>query len=826
MTLSPLDVGIFLVYFAVVIALGYYATRTLLAQMDALRDSRNELHGKVTALTRREQELSLLTERVTAMIAHFDRDRVCRFANSAYARFYGRTPEDLLGRPAQEIIGTSAYADVAPGIERVLAGQPVRQNVTRIDTKGDTRTLALDMVPDINPLGGADGWYALIRDITDGERAGKALRHIIEGTASATGTAFFRALTLNLAQATGLGRAMVAEILPDGRHARALAYWAGEEFRQGMVYLLEDAPCREVIAHGEACFLDGVAELFPHDLALAMNGIRGYYGARLESAGKAPLGVLVVMDGSPIRNRAEIASLVKIFAARAAAELERLRAEAKLQRSSERFSKVFAASPSPIVISSLADGRYADVNPAFERTFGWTRDEVVAHSALDIGIWPSAEERARWIAELESARRTQDFETVMLTREGEPLSVLLTAEAIDLDGVPHLIAFAYDQTQHRRAEDAKRTALERFEAIFQNTPNVAIQGYDARHRLLHWNRASETMYGLMARDAIGLNTRDLLGHSLETAAKLEAAIDAVFSSGLPAEPAEWCIPFPDGREIWVLSTLFPVFSDGVAVEVFFMDIDITDMKRSAEAVGRLNVELEARVAARTAELAALNRELEVFSYSVSHDLRAPLRSIEGFGRLLEQEYAGQLDATGLGYVNRMGRAARRLAQLIDDLLDLTRIDRTEIRPADLDLSAMALEIVEELRQGAPQRQASVAISPGLRARGDAQLIRIALQNLLDNAWKYTGRMANARIEFGNSERAGERVFHVRDNGAGFDMAYAAKLFAPFQRLHSPHDFEGTGVGLASVARVIKRHGGRIWAEAAPAQGATFYFTLG
>ncbi|MCC6657000.1 MAG: PAS domain S-box protein [Rhodocyclaceae bacterium] len=806
-------------------ALGHYATRTLSGQLAALTASRRELEENVSTLAKREQELNLLAERVPAMISHYGRDGLCRYVNSAYARFHGRPREAILGRPLQEVIGAAAHAAIAGSLRRALDGEHVSQTVNRRNAEGEMRSLALDLVPDFGADGQVSGWYTLIRDVTESERTAKSLRHIIDGTARATGAAFFRALTLNLAQATGLGRAMVAEVLPDGRHARALAYWDGQDFRQGMEYLLEDAPCRLVIDKGEACYLDGVAELFPRDLALALHGIRGYFGVRLESSDGTPLGVLVAMDSNPIRNRAEVGSLLTVFAARAAAELERLRAEAELWRTSERFSSVFAASPSPIVVSRLDDGRYADVNPAFERILGWSREEVLGRRAVDIGIWPAAEERAQWIAELRAKRRSRDFETVLLDRTGEPHIVLLSAEVIELEGDPHIVAFAHDVTERRRAEDAKRAALERFEAIFQHTPNVAIQGYDARGIVLHWNRASEMLYGISAAEAAGRSVQSLL-HTPETAREFEAVVADICASGQPSEPSEWPIPLRDGREIWVLSTMFPVFSEGVVAEIFCMDVDITDLKQANESVRQLNVELEARVAARTAELAELNKELEAFSYSVSHDLRAPLRSIEGFGRLLEQDYAGQLDATGQDYVGRMTRSARRLAQLIDDLLEMTRIDRTEIRPTDVDLTALAGEIVDELRQGATQRQVRVGIDAGLRARGDAQLLRMALQNLIENAWKYSAKTAEARIELGCSDGGGERIYFVRDNGAGFDMAYADKLFAPFQRLHSAQEFEGSGVGLATVARVIKRHNGRIWAEAAPGQGATFYFTLG
>lgn len=805
-------------------ALGYFAARTLTAQLNALKDSRLDLKNKVETLARRERELSLLAERVPAMIAHFGRDGLYRFANSAYARFHGQTPEAVLGRPAREILGAQAYADIADGIRRVLAGEPVSMTVSRCNAEGEPRSLALDLVPDLDADGGVTGWYTLIRDVTEAERTGKSLRHIIDGTARVTGAAFFRALTLNLAQATGMGRAMAAEVLPDRRHARALAYWDGQECRQGMEYLLEAAPCQHVLDKGEACFPDRVAELFPNDLALALHGISGYYGTRLESSDGVPLGVLVVMDSAPIRDRASIASLVSVFAARAAAELERLRAEAALRRARDRFASVFDASPTPISLTSLAEGRFADVNPAFEKTYGWTRTELLGRSALDIGIWPSPEERRRWIAELEAHRWTRDFETVHLTKTGEPLSIQLSSEITELEGHRYAISFACDETQRRRAEDAKRSALGRFEAIFQHTPNVAIQSFDARGTILHWNRASETLYGIPAGEAVGRPIQSLL-HTPETAREFESVVAAICASGQPTDPGEWPIPLRDGRTVWVLSTMFPVISEGVVAEIFCMDVDITGLKQANESVRQLNVDLEARVAARTAELAELNRELEAFSYSVSHDLRAPLRSIEGFGRLLEQDYAEQLDATGRDYIGRMARSARRLAQLIDDLLDLTRIDRAEIRPADVDLSALAGEIVEELRQGAPQRRVSVDIAAGMRARGDPQLLRVALQNLLENAWKYSGKTAEARIEFGCADAAGERIYRVKDNGAGFDMAYANKLFAPFQRLHGAHEFEGTGVGLASVARVIKRHNGRVWVDATPGQGATFFFTL-
>jgi light-regulated signal transduction histidine kinase (bacteriophytochrome) len=267
----------------------------------------------------------------------------------------------------------------------------------------------------------------------------------------------------------------------------------------------------------------------------------------------------------------------------------------------------------------------------------------------------------------------------------------------------------------------------------------------------------------------------------------------------------------------------------MAADVSFAleNIEKEDLHRQAvEELRRSHADLEARIEARTAELAAANRELEAFSYSVSHDLRAPLRSIDGFSRILIEDYADRLDETGRRHLERICRSAQRMGELIDDLLKLSMVSRQAMHLARADLSALAAEILDELARAAPGRQVETQVAPGCTALCDARLLRVLLQNLLENAWKYTGKAAAARIEFGCTPEGGRTVFHVRDNGAGFDMAHAGKLFLPFQRLHRAEDFEGTGVGLATVRRVVQRHGGRIWAESAPGQGATFCFTLG
>lgn len=255
--------------------------------------------------------------------------------------------------------------------------------------------------------------------------------------------------------------------------------------------------------------------------------------------------------------------------------------------------------------------------------------------------------------------------------------------------------------------------------------------------------------------------------------------------------------------------------------------------------------LERRVAERTAELRSANQELEAFVYSASHDLRAPLRALQGFGAVLESRYGEKLDEQGRHYLDRMVNAARRMETLIDDLLRLSRVSRSALTFRPVDLSALARRIAEELQEREPERQVEWTIAEGLTVRGDEHLLGVALENLLGNAWKFTARREVARIELGRTTIGEYRaaggvvpdellassppdlpLFFVRDNGAGFDMAYAGNLFAPFQRLHSPEEFPGTGIGLTIVRRIINRHGGTIWAEAKPDQGATFYFTIG
>ena len=269
----------------------------------------------------------------------------------------------------------------------------------------------------------------------------------------------------------------------------------------------------------------------------------------------------------------------------------------------------------------------------------------------------------------------------------------------------------------------------------------------------------------------------------------------------------------DGTEFNAEISLSPVLVDGATWAI--------------TAVRDISHQIEQQAALRRANEAAeaANRELEAFSYSVAHDLRAPLRSIDGFSQALLEDYGDRLDDEGQAHLRRVRAAAQRMAQLIDDLLGLSRVTRSELHRTDVDVSAMAAEIADRLQKSQPARAADIRITPGLRARADARLLGVALENLLANAWKFTARAPSAHIEVGRTEVEGAPAFFVRDNGAGFDMHYAGKLFSAFQRLHNKAEFDGTGIGLATVQRIVRRHGGRVWAEGVVDRGATFWFTL-
>ena len=388
------------------------------------------------------------------------------------------------------------------------------------------------------------------------------------------------------------------------------------------------------------------------------------------------------------------------------------------------------------------------------------------------------------------------------------------------DGKPtRWIGSITDITERKQAEERLTQERDLSEAILNNMPGLFYL-ITEKGRFLRWNRQFETVSGYSGEEIARMHPLDIF--PAEHKGLVAEQILQVFKTGRGKVEAN--LLTKQGEQLPFYFTGGTVIVDGQPC-LAGTGIDITERKRAEEEICKLNAELEQRVQERTAELSAINKELETFSYSVSHDLRAPLRGIDGFSKLLVEDYGDKLDDTAKDYLQRIRAAAQRMAKLIDDMLGLSGITRTELNHEPVNLSELARAVGAELQRREPDRQVELLIADGLAAEGDWQLLRVALENLLGNAWKFTGKTPQARVEFGATQQDGATAYFVRDNGAGFDMQYAHNLFGAFQRLHGVREFEGTGIGLATVQRIIHRHGGRVWAEGEVNKGATFYFTL-
>jgi PAS domain S-box-containing protein len=374
-----------------------------------------------------------------------------------------------------------------------------------------------------------------------------------------------------------------------------------------------------------------------------------------------------------------------------------------------------------------------------------------------------------------------------------------------------------DITERKQAEETLREHATQLQLIY-DTANVSIFNVDTQGVITHANQRMAEMFACPMARLIG---SEYVAHihpaERETGRKMMLAL---LASDIPMVSLERHYMRDDGTEFWGHLTGRQMFdADGNAAGLVGVIADVSERKRAEDALRELNETLEQKVAERT-------RELEAFSYSVAHDLRSPLRAIDGFSQLVLSDNADKLDPASIGNLRRVRAAAQRLGELIDDMLELALVTRTEVNKQQADLTRMAREVMEALHGTQPDRDVDFSAADNVCAQADLFLARILLDNLLGNAWKYTGRTASAQIEFGRIEQNGEAVYFVRDNGVGFDMAYADKLFKPFQRLHHRDDFEGSGIGLSIAQRIVSRHGGRIWAESRPGEGATFFFTFG
>jgi PAS domain S-box-containing protein len=493
---------------------------------------------------------------------------------------------------------------------------------------------------------------------------------------------------------------------------------------------------------------------------------------------------------------------------------ERAKVEEILRESEEKFYKAFHASPESISINKLEDGEFIEVNDSFLRSNGFTREEIIGRNAREVPLWANETDRERTTRLLNKRGYVDNEEFQFKVKSGEIRTVLLSADRITIGGEPCIIVVSTDITERKLAEKALAEESTRRRILIEQSRD-GIVVLDQNGKVYEANRRFAEMLGYSQEEITKLNVWDW--EYLYPPEQVKEMIRTVTENGDHFETRH---RRKDGTIYDVeISTNGATFADQKLI--FCVCRDITERKQAEAKLKRTLADLEQS----GVRLEATNKELESFSYSVSHDLRSPLRSIDGFSQALLEDYQDRLDKTGQDYLKRLRGASQKMGELIDGLLKLSRLTRSEMRLEIVDLSALAEEIATRLQETQPERRAKFVIDKGLTANGDPDLLRALLENLLGNAWKFTDKNPEAKIEFSLDKNGDKKAFFIRDNGAGFDMAYADKLFGAFQRLHSAEAFPGTGIGLATVQRIINRHGGTIRAEGAVDKGATFHFTL-
>jgi PAS domain S-box-containing protein len=561
--------------------------------------------------------------------------------------------------------------------------------------------------------------------------------------------------------------------------------------------------------------------IFPKEVAeqTVANGLLACWSQPIIASNGDLLGTIANYSSKTGKPSASDIRVLEWSARIAAIAIERKQAETALRESEEKFSIAFRSSPATIAITTLKDSRYIDVNDSYVNATGYSLEELIGKTTKDVNIWAKSEDRTRMLKTLKEQGSIKNEEFDFRVKSGEIRTWLFSAERINIAGEPCLIGVSVDITERKRAEEALREREKRFSDIAENALEW-IWEVDTKGKYTYSSPVVEKILGYNHEEMLKKHFYDFF--LPEEREELKKAAFEAFARKQPIKDFINKNRCKNGKMVELLTTGVPVIDEVGNLRGYRgVDTDITERRRAEQALKESMANLEQS----SSQLAATNKELEAFSYSVSHDLRSPLRSIDGFSQSLLEDYQEKLDETGRDYLKRLRNASQKMGELIDGILKLSRLTRSEMHQEPTNLSTLAEEIANRLQEIQPERRVKFAIEKDLIANGDPQLLRVLLENLLGNAWKFTSKKSQGKIEFSTERNNGKTAYFIRDNGAGFDMTYADKLFSAFQRLHEATEFPGTGIGLATVQRIINRHGGSIWAEGAVGKGATFHFTL-
>jgi PAS domain S-box-containing protein len=476
-------------------------------------------------------------------------------------------------------------------------------------------------------------------------------------------------------------------------------------------------------------------------------------------------------------------------------------------------------------VAIVREDRFLFVNEAILQMTGKTREELMAISLMefvDPRDQPALIQYYDVTVKIKGLPGILEIRIAPTIRQGGWFSLRIAP--IEWEKETALLVFVTDITAQKKMEDTLRQSEERYRTIFENA-DLALFESTPDGKVLRVNAAYARLFGFDSPEQVLAQMKDVANSIYMHIEKRKIFVKKALSTN-DTVAVENEYRRKDGSEFLGLLKLRAVRDEQENFQYLFGFVeDITDRKKVEREFREVNVRLDQKAKERTIQIDEAFKELEAFSYSISHDLRAPLRAVEGYSQALYEDYYDLLEEKGREYIERIRSANQQSLEIIDDILKLTRITRSELTLDEVDLAMVAREIVRELELSQPERKVTWVIPERLMARADLNLVRILLRNLFSNAWKFTSKHPSAHIEFGVQMTENRKEYFVSDDGAGFDMRYADKLFIPFQRLHPESEFEGTGIGLAAAQRIVGRHGGRIWAKGDPEHGATFYFDL-